>query len=240
MSVEALALALHHSQTRGNTKLVLLGIANHDGDGGSWPSIATLAKYARIEERSVRRCLAELERLGEISIAINAGGTHRTRNDQRPNLFHILLKCPEWCDGSREHRDTREHDGRTVASSRRGSGGTVEAKRGDSGGRNGRTVASSEPSIEPSRTGGARPDRCSRHQTVEDPPGCWSCKERRENYEAQIVADKKERERARRKERQRMERAQREKELAEASTPEAQEARERAMAEVKASLRRRS
>lgn len=34
MSIEAMAVALHHSKTQGATKLVLLGIANHEGDGG--------------------------------------------------------------------------------------------------------------------------------------------------------------------------------------------------------------
>jgi DNA-binding transcriptional regulator YhcF (GntR family) len=67
MSNEAMAIALHHSRSSGTTKLVLLGIANHDGDGGAWPSLATLATYAGgVSERTVSRAIGELVELGEV------------------------------------------------------------------------------------------------------------------------------------------------------------------------------
>lgn len=106
MSVEALAIALHHSRATGAALLVLLGIANHDGDGGAWPSIATLAKYARVHPRNVQRASGRLEQLGEIRRAVQRGGTAATEHHERPNLYHVVLKCPPGCDGTRNHRVT--------------------------------------------------------------------------------------------------------------------------------------
>jgi hypothetical protein len=57
VTAEAVAIALHHSTMKGTDKLVLLGIANHDGDGGSWPSIQTLAYYANVDVRNVQRSI---------------------------------------------------------------------------------------------------------------------------------------------------------------------------------------
>lgn len=104
MSVEAMTLALNHSRSEGTAKLILIGIANHDGDGGSWPSVATLAKYANVTERTVQRHINTLIELGEIERVMNDGGTHRTAPHMRPNLYKILLRCPANCDGSTQHR----------------------------------------------------------------------------------------------------------------------------------------
>ena len=43
MSIELMSLVLHHSVAQPTHKLILLGIANHQGDGGAWPSIETLS-----------------------------------------------------------------------------------------------------------------------------------------------------------------------------------------------------
>lgn len=104
MSTEALAIALHHSQSRGATKIVLLGIANHDGDGGSWPAVSTLAMYANTTPGSVRDSIRALENMGEVRREIQAGGTARTPDYSRPNLYQFLLTCPPNCDGSKNHR----------------------------------------------------------------------------------------------------------------------------------------
>lgn len=108
MSAEALAIALHHSKAKGTAKLVLLGIANHDGDGGSWPSVATLAKYANVDARSVQRAIETLVSLREIRRLYNAGGSAKTPEHLRPNLYEILLGCPSHCDGTKAHRDRRD------------------------------------------------------------------------------------------------------------------------------------
>lgn len=104
MSIESIAICLHHSKASGSDKLVLLGIANHDGDGGSWPAIATLAKYANISERGVQKCLERLVKLGEIVKYENMGGNINTRLDRRPNRYEVLVTCPIDCDKTTQHR----------------------------------------------------------------------------------------------------------------------------------------
>lgn len=105
MSVESMAIALHHSQAKGVARLVLLGIANHDGDGGAWPSVATLARYAGgADARSVQRALSKLEQLGEIKRVIGGGGSNTTPDHMRPSLYHFRLTCPANCDRSSSHR----------------------------------------------------------------------------------------------------------------------------------------
>jgi Helix-turn-helix domain len=113
MSIEAMAIALHHSRAKGTAKLVLLGIANHDGDGGAFPKIATLAKYANVHPRRVVDALNTLGELGEIIIHHKDGGTHRTPSHVRPNLYEIVLQCPEECDRTKNHRIDGERLGRS-------------------------------------------------------------------------------------------------------------------------------
>lgn len=104
MSIESISIALHHSRATGAAKLVLIGIANHDGDGGSWPAVSTLARYAGVDPRSVKRSVAALEKLHEIKREIQAGGDHRVAEHQRPNRYHFLLTCPPNCDRTSRHR----------------------------------------------------------------------------------------------------------------------------------------
>jgi len=104
VSIESMTIALHHSRATGSARLVLVGIANHDGDGGAWPSIATLAKYASITPRNVQKAIQHLERLGEIRRHVGAGGTHLTADHMRPNLYQFILRCPATCDRSSRHR----------------------------------------------------------------------------------------------------------------------------------------
>lgn len=109
MSVEHITAVLHHSAARGRAKLVLIGIANHQGDAGAWPSNATLQKYAGgIDERNVRRAIRELVELGELAVSIE-GATHLPKG-RRTNRYDVLVRCPPWCDGSPSHRDTRTTD----------------------------------------------------------------------------------------------------------------------------------
>jgi hypothetical protein len=112
VSIESVAIALHHSKSRGSAKLVLLGIANHDGDGGAFPKIATLAKYAHIHPRNVVKALNHLGELGEIIIHQSQGGTARTPDYVRPNLYEFILECPAECDRTKNHRIKDEKLGR--------------------------------------------------------------------------------------------------------------------------------
>lgn len=104
MSIESIAACLHHSKATGTDKVVLLGIANHDGDGGSWPTIATLAKYANVNERNTQRAVEHLVEMGEIIKHVQKGGNAGTRPDKRPNRYEVLVRCPDDCDGTPQHR----------------------------------------------------------------------------------------------------------------------------------------
>lgn len=108
MSIEALSIALNHSRATGTARLVLLGIANHDGDGGSWPAVQTLQRYAGgVDRRNVQRALDKLEQLGEIRRVIQQGGDHSIADHRRPNRYLFLLTCPHDCDRSANHRTSR-------------------------------------------------------------------------------------------------------------------------------------
>ncbi|HWU29354.1 MAG TPA: helix-turn-helix domain-containing protein [Microbacterium sp.] len=113
MSVESISIALHHSRATGAAKLVLIGIANHDGDGGAWPSVATLSRYAGVDRRNVQRAVRKLEELHEIRAKIQRGGDSSTADARRPNLYDFVLRCPPDCDGSRHHRTRVSRTGQT-------------------------------------------------------------------------------------------------------------------------------
>lgn len=104
MSVEAMALVLHHSRAQGTDKLVLLGIANHCGDGGAWPTIETLARYANTTERTVQRSLRKLAELREVAVYQQAGGLAGVAAHQRPNRYEVTVSCPVECDRTANHR----------------------------------------------------------------------------------------------------------------------------------------
>lgn len=204
-----MTVALHHSRATGLARLVLIGIANHDGDGGAWPTVATLAKYAgNVSERTVRRAIGELAELGEIVVHLNQGGDRNVRPDRRPNLYEVVLACPPECDGTRRHGVRQASpDGRTHVSARQVNGRTPVTEREDKTGTNGRTHVSAKTSYKPSIKGGEpnettspvdnstlpplqieskepnnirqRPDRCMAHQDVDIAPPCGSCKDAR-------------------------------------------------------------
>ena len=88
MSIEAVATVLNHSKAKGRAKLVLIGIANHLGDQGAWPSISTLARYANASERSVKRDLQELMILGELQVDLQSAPMH---GQYKTNLYWITI-----------------------------------------------------------------------------------------------------------------------------------------------------
>jgi len=137
MSIESLAICLNHSKATGTDKVVLLGIANHDGDGGAYPAVATLARYANVSERTVQRSIQTLAELGELRVALNAGGSLNQRHDRRPNRYYVLVTCPAACDKTSQHR-VRD-------------GVTPVTLRGDNPDVYGVTHVSPEPSLEPSK-----------------------------------------------------------------------------------------
>jgi hypothetical protein len=88
MSIEAVSLVLNNSRATGRAKLVLLGIANHLGDQGAWPSISTLARYANASERSVKRDIQELIELGELRVELQNAPTN---HQYKTNLYWITI-----------------------------------------------------------------------------------------------------------------------------------------------------
>lgn len=103
-----MAVVLHHSRAAGTRKLVLLGIANHLGDGGAWPAVTTLARYANVNERNVQRAIEWLVSKGELRVDVQQGGDRATADHRRPNRYDVLVECPSYCDRSTQHRDTRK------------------------------------------------------------------------------------------------------------------------------------
>ena len=104
MSIEAMSLVLHHSKSKGTAKLVLLGIANHEGDGGAWPSVATLMRYANMDRRNVQRAIQKLVEMGELQVLKQKGGNDLTHSALRPNLYRVKVFCPYTCDRSSQHK----------------------------------------------------------------------------------------------------------------------------------------
>src|SRR6056297_3110288 len=104
MSVEALTVVLHHSEARGTEKLVLIGIANHHGDAGAWPSVARLAGYSNMSERRVQQAIKALQVSGELTVKKGGGagvGKYKT------NLYWINVKCPPNCSGFPQSSQTK-------------------------------------------------------------------------------------------------------------------------------------
>lgn len=95
MSVEKMAAVLHHAPVKGTAKLLLVGIANHEGDGGAWPAMATLARYANVTERNAKKMVRVLRDAGLLEIDERPG---------RTNIFRTLIECPDDCDGTTNHR----------------------------------------------------------------------------------------------------------------------------------------
>jgi DNA-binding transcriptional MocR family regulator len=183
MSLDAITRALHHSRARGTAKVVLLGIAEHDGPGGAWPSIETLAGYANVDARNVRHALRALQALGELEVRVQAGGRPETRAGQRTNLYAITLSCPWTCDRSTHHRDistplTNATPDAIVTPDDSDRGGLTEST-GEP-----LTTATAEPSLEPlpeianhsepATTDRAR-ERCGESGHTDDAGHCRQC-----------------------------------------------------------------
>lgn len=144
MSVEQIAIVLHHSKARGTAGYVLIGIANHEGDGGAYPAVATLAKYANVDERTVQRAIQSLADAGEISVETRFETDETGRRMQRSNRYRVLVRCPDDCDRSPQHR-TDDHSSRGDSHSLGGDSSVTGG--GDTGVTRGVTLASPKPSL---------------------------------------------------------------------------------------------
>ncbi|MEE2032657.1 helix-turn-helix domain-containing protein [Rhodococcus chondri] len=132
MSIEAITWTLEHAVIPSPTPpgmpsapaltLVLLGLANHASRYGedAYPSVRTLAGYARMSERQVQRCLGALVELELIS----RGDQERVaasicREDRRPTCYNLTMRRND-TPSPRPHQrgDKRAPDGMTAGRER--------------------------------------------------------------------------------------------------------------------------
>ena len=140
MSLQAMLWALKEAPTEGpNEALVLIALADHAGSSdspwtGACPSHRTLSEAAQITTRTVRRCLADMERRGVIRRG-DQSMTDKFRSDRRPVVWDL--------NGSMK----RATGGHSCVRADSVSGRTNRASRGD-------TAVSYDPSlIDPSLNG---------------------------------------------------------------------------------------
>jgi len=88
MSIQVMQAVWQHSKAEGRARLVLLAIADHQGEIGAWPSISTLAKMVNASDRSVQRDIQELVELGELTVEVQNAPTNR---QYKSNLYWVNL-----------------------------------------------------------------------------------------------------------------------------------------------------
>jgi hypothetical protein len=120
MSIEAISWALNKApiprdpRDSSSLTIVLVALANHaDPDGrNAFPSVATLTRYTRLSERSVRNALRSLESLGLIRPSDpEIVAAYVKRSDRRPNGYDLALELVEVAvdsPGDLVDRSTRE------------------------------------------------------------------------------------------------------------------------------------
>ncbi|MGH9090199.1 MAG: helix-turn-helix domain-containing protein [Acidimicrobiales bacterium] len=112
MSVRVMTDVWSWSQATGTTFLVLLALADvADDQGECWPSIAHLARKCRVSERTVQRCVRDLEDIGEVVVVVG-GGRASTPGGTRSNRYRIVIHIPAERGGDRLTGGvTRDGDG---------------------------------------------------------------------------------------------------------------------------------
>jgi len=88
MSIEISNAVWRESKSSGRARLVLLAIADHQGEIGAWPSIETIAKMVNSSERSVQRDIQELVTLGELEVHVQKAPS---RGQYKSNLYWVIL-----------------------------------------------------------------------------------------------------------------------------------------------------
>lgn len=88
MSIQVMQAVWEHSRSDGRARLVLLAIADHQGEIGAWPSIATIAKMVNASERSVQRDIQYLQDIGELIVEVQNAPV---RGQYKSNLYWVNL-----------------------------------------------------------------------------------------------------------------------------------------------------
>jgi hypothetical protein len=122
MSISALTLSLYHSKATYSTRLVLIAIANFEGEYGAYPSHDTIGRLAGgLNRRTVQRAIDELIELGELT---------EVRRDGITNLYKLSITCPDDCDGSTNHRRKKGGGLQTAGGVETAGGGGVQTAGG--------------------------------------------------------------------------------------------------------------
>ena len=88
MSIEVMNAVWKHSKAEGRARLVLLAIADHQGEIGAWPSIERLAEMVNASPRSVQRDIQILQAMGELTVEVQNAPI---RNQYKSNLYWVNL-----------------------------------------------------------------------------------------------------------------------------------------------------
>jgi hypothetical protein len=97
MSIQIMNAVWRESKSKGRARLVLLSIADHQGELGAWPSIETLAKMVNSSPRSVQRDIQDLIELGELVVEFRSAPTY---GPYKANRYFVNL--PGVTDGVSE------------------------------------------------------------------------------------------------------------------------------------------
>lgn len=107
MSIEALSWVFKHNPIPSDLKgkpgpaaltAVLVGLANHAHPDGTaaFPSVATLARYSRLSERTVQYALTRLVELGVIRLGNQAiVSAYISSAGARPKCYDLVMETPE-------------------------------------------------------------------------------------------------------------------------------------------------
>jgi hypothetical protein len=138
MSIKWSGMVWHNSQQTGSALLVLLAIADHANDDGiCWPSVARLARMARVSERQCQRLISQLVDAGELAVERGGHGPKST------TVYRMLVLAEN-------KGDIQGNKGDTVTSPLTENKGDIQRAKGDIQRAKGDTAMSPEPSIEPS------------------------------------------------------------------------------------------
>jgi hypothetical protein len=88
MSIEVMQSVWRESASDGRARLVLLAIADHQGEIGAWPSLETLARMVNSSVRSVQRDIQYLQQLGELLVLTQKAPS---RSQYKSNLYWVNL-----------------------------------------------------------------------------------------------------------------------------------------------------
>ena len=88
MSIEIMNAVWRESKADGRARLVLLAIADHQGEIGAWPSIRRLAQMVNSSERSVQRDIQYLQKIGELRVEVQNAPT---QGQYKSNRYWVTL-----------------------------------------------------------------------------------------------------------------------------------------------------